>query len=170
MSETNDVRSIQPAAPPPSPGDSLAELAIPGTPQVAYSTNLPTATRAQRALITRCLAEPSLEQGDVLNVPFLLAGVLAHRVSFVNEETGEVSEGIRCVLCRNDGATVAFVSQGVYKGLCLLMLLEGRGPWPEPLPILIRQVSVGQKKRTYTVELLDTKPADNEAKGTKRGR
>lgn len=129
-------------------------------------TNLPKETRAQRALISRCMAEPSLDNSKVIGERFDLIGVLAHTYETVDKGTGELQVLTRIVLARADGQTVAFVSQGMMKAVTMLLLLEGQGPWKEPLPIKVHAVKLSHGGRTFNVELL-AEPGEPARRGGK---
>lgn len=121
-------------------------------------TNLDTSRRSGRVQVMKCYGNPTLKVGDSLNKELALCGVLIHPVMMVDKETGEERQLLRSVLVVNGGDTLAFVSDGIVKGINLLVMVEGRGPWEPPLPIRIKQVDTRLGNRTYNIELLDEPP------------
>lgn len=167
MSETDGRHEIIPSRTPPEQTAGYLQVVPNGSTRPVFWTNLPNADRRQRAVITRCLANPSLDQEKVIGASFKLAGVLFQAVKLVDRETGEIAEKVRTVLVRDDGQTVAFVSEGIFKGLCLILMLEGAQTWEEPIEILIHKVKLQGGGHTFNVEMLA--PGDaSEPEGRKR--
>lgn len=170
MSEMNERQEIVPQQPPAEVRGGPLDVGPDGAARPRFWTNLPRASRDQRALITRCMAEGSLDKDKVCGERFDLAGVLVHSVRLMDRETGEVQERVRCVLARADGHTAAFVSDGIFKGIALVLMLEGGEAWERPVPVVIHKVRL-PVGHTYNLEMLpDEPPAAPAGKGAGRGK
>lgn len=158
MSESTEPAGAPNLAPPRPPSYPPALVGGGEDGQPNYWTNLRAASRRDRALITQCMTTPSAELDSVLGERLYLVGVLAHRQDMVDKQSGEIVQRTRIVLALEDGSIVATMSEGIRKGLGLILMLEGSGPWPAPLPIRIEKAKTNSGFWTYNVVLLDDAP------------
>lgn len=78
-----------------------------------------------------------------------------HGVQFVDDATGEVSDGVRCVLIPKEGVPFACVSDGIARDLSGIIRTFGFGPYIPP--IRVKPVSVKTRKgfKTYRLVPMD---------------
>ena len=93
--------------------------------------------------------------GDVLEI----VNVVAHPVSLVNEETGEVFEALRTILIDKKGKTYTAVSEGITSALSRIFSIVGMpdgGAWEkDPVKMKIRQIPTGNgNNKVNTIELV----------------
>ena len=68
--------------------------------------------------------------------------MLVEIIQVENEETGEVEEAPRVVLIDDKGAAYQAVSAGMFSAVKKAIQIFGQPTWDEPLPMLIKQISV----------------------------
>jgi len=113
-------------------------------------------TRSQfgKSLLVKCLTGKDQSGDEVINTELAIRDVVVHPVSFTDDETGELVEGLRCVLVTMDHKVIAFVSQGIYKSLCVLSdpAMYGPPPWPQGLRVKLIQVQTRNARRLYQLQ------------------
>lgn len=134
------------------PSRSVAGIDDPFSGPAPYLTNLDDQNPDHQATIARAMNGQTLAASDVINLEMDLAAAICHPVETVDEETGEVGVWPRTVLVLADGTLVAFGSRGIVKSLQLLSRFCGRGPWLPPLKVILRQQTLGEKKRWLYLE------------------
>lgn len=91
---------------------------------------------------------------DTIDQDFSLAGVLIHRVTMTDSQTGEDRPCFRTVLLDEENSSVGCISDGVTRALVNLEALYGPPPWNPPLVIRIKQHTGKGPNRYYTLELV----------------
>ena len=93
-----------------------------------------------KALVYNAMNNPTHRVGDCINKKLFIKDVLAETITVENEETGEPQDAYRVVLIDN----------GVKKAIAVF----GAPTWDEPLPIVVKQISLGKNQMlTFDVEL-----------------
>lgn len=72
-----------------------------------------------------------------------------HQVQFVDEKTGEVTEGIRTVLIPKVGPPFACVSDGIARDLAGIIRNFGFGPYDPPISVVPVAIKTRKGRRTY---------------------
>jgi hypothetical protein len=103
----------------------------------------------------KVINDPGLSKSDIFNVPLTLENIAIHTYTKVDGATGECVTLPRIILILAGGETVTFSSQGILRSLRLLAFVEGAPPWTPGLRIVIRQVEIGNARRTYKIDLVD---------------
>jgi len=112
----------------------------------------PIKTMADRLAVYNAKAREAAPVDNWIGKPFRLSGVVAH-YCMVESDEGEVQQCVRCILIQSDGSTVAAVSGGIVDSVRELVATMGEGPWPDGIPVTIRQVQTRRKRRTYKIEV-----------------
>lgn len=158
------------------------------TGHISHITSLPAPDPADReacldyaAAMTRYTGSVDDRMGDCIGEKIMMRHFLAHKVTMImrdadgtpmHDENGEVLKrpGERIVIIDDEGRAYEAVSEGVFASLAFMFSLPGIGhpsTWSEPLPVVIKQLSLdGGKRRMYKVEVwrpakdsASTKPA-----------
>lgn len=79
--------------------------------------------------------------GEVLSI----SDIYAENVNFVDDETGEISEGVRIILVDENGVGYACASNGIFNSIKKLMILFGEPTWSPAIPVKVRQIKKGKK-------------------------
>lgn len=109
-------------------------------------------TAQDRAKLYRAMTNPDHKVNECINAEILLTDVFIEVVEMPNTETGEVHKVPRVVLFAADGQTYAATSTGIYNAIKRLSMVYGAPHWEEPIPVVIRQLQV-QQKRFYTLDV-----------------
>lgn len=131
-----------------------------------YWANWQLTSKPDKARLMKAFQQADLKADDILGKPISVTHVLVHPVEIVDEETGEVTPCHRTVFVLDDGRTVGFVSAGILKSLGLICAMEGTGPWPGGITLMVRQITVKRARRMYVIDLIES-PAAPAAKGKK---
>ena len=98
--------------------------------------------RKTKALVYNASNNPEHKVADFINKTINVKDVLVEIIQVENEETGEVEEAPRVVLIDDKGAAYQAVSAGMFSAVKKAIQIFGQPTWDEPLPMLIKQVSV----------------------------
>src|SRR6266404_5993900 len=103
-------------------------------PQKTYQITWDHTTLAGRKMLLAGLQGECERSDKVINTEILVEHVLIHPANMVDEDTGEITAGDRCVLYTYDGRRISFVSKGIVDSLALISGLYGSPPWPGGVP------------------------------------
>lgn len=98
--------------------------------------------RVTKAKIYNAMNNPEHKVGDYINKVINVKDVLVELISLENEETGEVEAAPRVVLIDDKGKAYQAVSAGIFNAVKNAIAIFGVPTWDEPLPCLIKQISV----------------------------
>lgn len=98
--------------------------------------------RKTKALVYNASNNPEHKVADFINKTINVKDVLVELIQVENEETGEVEEAPRVVLIDDKGEAYQAVSAGMFSAIKKAIQIFGQPTWDEPLPMLIKQVSV----------------------------
>ena len=98
--------------------------------------------RKTKALVYNASNNPEHKVADFINKIINVKDVLVEIIQVENEETGEVEEAPRVVLIDDKGAAYQAVSAGMFSAVKKAIQIFGQPTWDEPLPMLIKQISV----------------------------
>ena len=96
---------------------------------------------------------------DHINETLEVVNVVAHPVTLVDEQTGEVVNALRTILVTKDGKAFSAVSQGITSALSRIFSIVGMpdgGAWEkEPVKMKIKQVKTRNGvNKVNTIELV----------------
>lgn len=84
---------------------------------------------------------PTFSVEEKLNCMIYLQDVYAEAVQFIDEKSGEVTDGVRIVLIDNEGNSYGCCSKGIFSAIKKLIQVFGAPTWEEPIPVQPYQVS-----------------------------
>lgn len=106
-----------------------------------------------KALVLSALQAAEFDYDSLPKKEFSIRHVIAHKVSRINQETGDKDEWTRIVLIDEENATVSFGSKGIKDSLAHIMGVFGLPPWYPPLPVRVVQKSCGTNRRLLLLEI-----------------
>jgi len=110
--------------------------------------------RATKAKVYNAMNNPEHKVGDMINKVINVKDVLVEMIELPNEETGEIAQCPRVVLIDDGGEAYQAVSTGIFNAVKNAIQIFGQPTWDEPLPCLIKQVSVKNGSMlTFDIEL-----------------
>lgn len=110
--------------------------------------------RKAKAMVYNAMNNPTHRVGDCINKKLMIKDVLAEVIELENEETGEMQQVPRVVLIDENGESYQAVSTGIFNAVKKAIAVFGAPTWDEPLPIVIKQVSLGKNQMlTFDIEL-----------------
>ena len=98
--------------------------------------------RKTKALVYNASNNPEHKVADYINKVIMVKDVLVELIQVENEETGATEQAPRVVLIDDKGAAYQAVSAGMFSAIKKAIQIFGEPTWDEPLPMLIKQVSV----------------------------
>lgn len=85
--------------------------------------------------------KPTFSVEEKLNCTIYLQDIYAEAVEFVNEKSGEVTDGVRIVLIDNEGNSYGCCSKGIFSSIKKLIQVFGAPTWEEAIPVQPYQAS-----------------------------
>ena len=101
-------------------------------------------TRDAKIAVFNASNNPDHKVGDFINKVIMVKDVLAEQIELTNEETGVIEVAVRVVLIDDAGKSYQAASNGIFNALKKAIAIFGEPTWDEPLPCLIKQISVGK--------------------------
>ncbi|MBR2553457.1 MAG: hypothetical protein IKE94_01235 [Aeriscardovia sp.] len=98
--------------------------------------------RKTKAMVYNASNNPSHKVADMINKTINVKDVLVEIIQLENEETGVIEEAPRVVLIDDKGEAYQAVSAGMFNAIRKAIQIFGQPTWDEPLPMLIKQISV----------------------------
>ena len=98
--------------------------------------------RKTKALIYNAANNPDHKVADYINKVINVKDVLVEIIAIENEKTGAIEEAPRVVLIDDKGKAYQAVSAGMFNAIKNAIQIFGEPTWDEPLPMLIKQVTV----------------------------
>lgn len=108
--------------------------------------------RKTKAMVYNAANNPEHKVADFINKVINVKDVLVEMIVIENEETGQPDEAPRVVLIDDEGKAYQAVSAGMFNAIKNAIQIFGEPTWDEPLPMLIKQVSV-KNGSMLTVEI-----------------
>lgn len=98
--------------------------------------------RKSKALVYNAANNPEHKVGDYINKTINVKDVLVEEIELVNEESGNMERAPRVVLIDDKGEAYQAVSMGMFNAVKTAIQVFGAPTWDEPLPMLIKQITV----------------------------
>lgn len=103
----------------------------------------------KRVLLYQALDGDSDGFESIIGESVRLTDVVAAHRSVLNDKTGELTQYTRVCLILADGRCVAGGSGGVRRSLANLFGCFGLPPWPDGIPVSLKQIALPDGKRMY---------------------
>lgn len=98
---------------------------------------------------------PKYRLKDFINKRISIKDVFIEEVQFIDEETGEATQGKRTVIIDKNGDGYATSSNGIFNAISKLFQIFGfPNEWEKPIDIEIKQKSISVDKNILTFELV----------------
>lgn len=112
--------------------------------------------RATKVAIYNAINSADESLADHIGEVLEIVDVVAHPVTLVQEETGEVIESLRTVLIDKNGKSYTAVSQGITNSLSRIFSIVGMPSWKdEPVKMKIKQIKTNNgNNKVNTIELV----------------
>lgn len=117
--------------------------------QVSYCS-MSAETNEEKLKLFKAINDTDKRLSDVVNTVIMLKDIYAEQVNFVDEETGEITPGVRIVLVDDKGTSYGCASQGVFNAISKLISIFGEPTWEPALPVKVKEIKKG-KKSLYTL-------------------
>ena len=98
--------------------------------------------RKTKAMVYNASNNPDHKVGDYINKVINVKDVLVEVIEIEDEESGEMECAPRVVLIDDKGKAYQAVSVGIFNAVKKAIQIFGEPTWEEPLPCLVKQVSV----------------------------
>lgn len=98
--------------------------------------------RKSKAKVYNAINNPEHKVADFINKVIMVKDVVVEEITLENEETGEFETAPRVVLIDDKGKAYQAVSAGMFNAIKNAIQVFGAPTWEEPLPMLIKQISV----------------------------
>lgn len=108
--------------------------------------------RKTLAKVYNAANNPEHKVGDYINKVINVKDVLIELIELPNDVTGEMEQAPRVVLIDEKGEAYQAVSQGMFNAVKNAIQIFGAPTWDDPLPMLIKQVTV-KNGSMLTVEI-----------------
>lgn len=100
-------------------------------------------TEEKKAIAFEAVNKPTFKSEDYINKEFEIADIIILPAEFVDEETGEVDYGRRCLLINSKGESLAFSAKGIFSAIENFCFFFGKpDTWEKPKKVIIKQVKV----------------------------
>lgn len=103
-------------------------------------------TVQEKALLFKAMNNPEKRLGDCINMKIMAKDLFCEVVTCINQQTGAMQDCPRMVIIDENGVGYQAVSLGVYSGIKKLIQVFGEPTWEEPLPLVVKQITKGEKK------------------------
>lgn len=113
-----------------------------GSVYVSFSPDTIEGKKALYKAMTTPDRKVSDEVGEIINVKDLLVS----ECTFVDDETGETTEGVRTILIDTNGMSHASTSMGVYNAIKNAVAIFGYPTWEEGLTFKVGQIQKDTKR------------------------
>lgn len=98
-------------------------------------------TPEEKFALYTAMNNPTFSVEEKLNCTIYLQDVYAEAVQFINEKSGEVTDGVRIVLIDNEGNSYGCCSKGIFSAIKKLIQVFGAPTWEEPIAVQPYQAS-----------------------------
>ena len=103
-------------------------------------------TRKEKAHLYNVMSNPDHKVGVFINKHIWVKDIYVELIELEDEDTGETVTAPRVVLIDGDGASYQAVSKGIFSSLSRLTKNFGEPTWGEPIPCIVKQVSLGKNQ------------------------
>ena len=99
-------------------------------------------TRADKVALYNAVQTPTAKVSDFINKEIKFVNVHMEQCTFIDEDTGEVTDGIKTVLITPEGNGILAHSNGIAKSVMAILSMFGMpDEWEgEPMTVIVRQL------------------------------
>jgi len=109
------------------------------------STSLDLQNPSNRVILLKAFQDCDMRLTEAVNVLISAVDYVAHEISLVSKETGELVDAVRLVVIDTDGATYECVSTTLLKSLQTVAFAYGPPPWSPPMTLTVRTKKRGER-------------------------
>ncbi|MNM27061.1 hypothetical protein D3C81_375410 [compost metagenome] len=92
-----------------------------------------------------------------VNKPIVISDIIAHNITLMDEQTGEMIDAVRVVLVTPEGKGYHAVATGIMTSVQKIVGMFGRAPWQPALVVMPRRVPTRRGFETLTIDVIDVK-------------
>ena len=119
----------------------------------AYSSLQPK-TEAEKVAFFNMVNAPTDRLKAAVNMTLELKDIYAEQCEFVNQETGDVTPGVRIVFITADGKSYQSASKGVFTSTQKLLSIMGEPyTWKKPVKIIPYEISKGANRNVLVFKM-----------------
>lgn len=119
----------------------------------AYSSLQPK-TEAEKVAFFNMVNAPTDRLKAAVNMTLELKDIYAEQCEFVNQETGDVTPGVRIVFITADGKSYQSASKGVFTSTQKLLSIMGEpSTWKKPVKIIPYEISKGANRNVLVFKM-----------------
>lgn len=119
----------------------------------AYSSLQPK-TEAEKVTFFNMVNAPTDRLKAAVNMTLELKDIYAEQCEFVNQETGDVTPGVRIVFITADGKSYQSASKGVFTSTQKLLSIMGEpSTWKKPVKIIPYEISKGANRNVLVFKM-----------------
>ena len=111
-------------------------------------------SRESKVAIFNAVNAPNEKLDDHKGEVLAIRDVVAHPISLVDENTGELVNALRCVLIAEDGTGYEAVSMGIASSLQKIFAIVGQPTWEPALKLKVVEQKTRKGFKTNTIELV----------------
>lgn len=100
----------------------------------------------------KAMTNPDHKVSDYINKAITVRDIVVTPCQFTDEETGEVTNGVRSILIDKDGVSYGCSSSGVFNALKTAIAIFGMPTWDDGITFKVTQISKNQN-RIITLEI-----------------
>lgn len=115
----------------------------------------PPETRAERVAVLNASQCPKYKISDFINKQITVVNVRFEKTAFVDDETGEYTEGVRTTLITPEGEGISCASSGVVRSIIGIVNEFGEPTKDEPYKLNVRQIETKNGNRYYQLLLAE---------------
>lgn len=101
--------------------------------------------------------------------PVVISDIIAHNITLMDEQTGEMVDAIRVVLVTPEGKGYHAVSTGLMSSVQKIVGMFGRAPWVPNLVVMPRRVPTRRGFETLTIDVIDVVYPKDDTIDVKKG-
>lgn len=99
------------------------------------------ATTEDKKAFYNATQNPTHKVSEFINQPITIRDVYMEKASYVDEDTGIVTDGVKTIIITPEGEGILANSMGVARSLYALFDIFGLpSEWEEPLTVIVKQV------------------------------
>lgn len=111
-------------------------------------------TVQEKAVLFKAMNNPEKRIADCINMTIMAKDIYCETVTCTNQQTGEQQVCPRIVIIDENGVGYQAVSLGIFSGIKKVIQVFGMPTWGEPLPLIVKQVTKGERKLlTFDVQI-----------------
>ncbi len=119
----------------------------------AYSSLQPK-TEAEKVAFFNMVNAPTDRLKSAVNMTLEIKDIYAEQCEFVNQETGDVTPGVRIVFITTDGKSYQSASKGVFTSTQKLLAIMGEpSNWKKPVKIIPYEISKGANRNVLVFKM-----------------